>query len=369
MKVLLITPFFFERHRWMISAYKTALELSKDHEVAVLTTGRPAYEELSNTLRIYRMRDMFFPDPLNQSIIPGLWWSIWRVMRKEKPEMFLVSKHMFFTALAVPFLRMLGKRVIIMTDTFPGINWFPRTNMLGRFALKAYSALYGVPMLKMASKVVLLHEGLIGIAEKLGLKFEVIHNGVETERFDLAKPSPDIPRSPERINIGYVGRLESIKGYDDVIAVAKEMTQTDARLHFYFIGNTGGKEEYVRETESHQIHFLGHRDDLPALYPQLDMFILASYSEGLPNALMEAMYSRVACISSAVGGVLTLIRPGENGLLFEAGDRDGMQEQIKVFVANPQLRAALGEEARRTIEHGYTWVGIRQQFTRLFTSL
>jgi len=46
MKVLIIAPFFFEKHRWMISAYKTAHELSRDHEVIVLTTGTPRFEEV-----------------------------------------------------------------------------------------------------------------------------------------------------------------------------------------------------------------------------------------------------------------------------------------------------------------------------------
>ena len=61
MKILIIAPYFFEKHRWMISAYKTALNLAKKHKVVVLTCGTPAFEKLTPNLTVYRMRDLFLP--------------------------------------------------------------------------------------------------------------------------------------------------------------------------------------------------------------------------------------------------------------------------------------------------------------------
>ncbi|MDD3774319.1 MAG: hypothetical protein PHW50_03540, partial [Patescibacteria group bacterium] len=101
MKILIISPYFFEPHRWMISAYKTALALSKNDQVVVMTTGRPWIEQMNKNLTIYRLRDLFLPDPINFSFVPFLGWHLLRIIRKEKPDCFLVNKHMFYTSLAV----------------------------------------------------------------------------------------------------------------------------------------------------------------------------------------------------------------------------------------------------------------------------
>jgi glycosyltransferase involved in cell wall biosynthesis len=368
MKILIVAPYFFERHRWMISAYKTALELSKDHQVVVLTTGKPKYERLNNSLTVYRMWDLFLPDPINYSVVPNLPFRLWSVIRRERPDVFLVNKHMFWTSFSVFFLRLMGKKVVMVTDTFPGLNWMPR-RVIVRWVMRVYAWVIGVPLLKLSTFVVLLHEGLLPLAHRLRLRSLVIHNGVNTELYDNAEPNTDIPTSPEHINIGYIGRLETIKGYDDVLAVAQMMAKEDSRIHFYFVGNTKGKETLVQEYQSANIHFLGHRDDLPSLYPRFQVFVLASYSEGLPNALMEAMYCRCACVASAVGGVHTLIRDGEDGLLFHAGDREGLRARIEMLVRDPALRARLGDTARTVIQHGYRWEDIRVQYTALFQTL
>src|SRR3989344_2165473 len=187
MKLLLVCPYFFEPHRWMISAYKTALFLSKKIDVVVLTTGKPKYEQLNPRLKIYRMPDIFLPDPINYSIIPGLFWHLWRVVKLEKPTHFLVNKHMFFTTFSVLLLRMMGKKVVTATDSFPTIDWFPRNRHL-TWLMWLYSTLFGIPLLRLSTLVVLLHSNLLPIAHRLRLNAKVINNGVDLELIDKAKP-------------------------------------------------------------------------------------------------------------------------------------------------------------------------------------
>ena len=74
MKILLVTPYFFEPHRWNISAYKTAHSLARiGVNVIVFTArseGQPFLEKVGSHLKIYRYRDLFIPDPANFGIIP-----------------------------------------------------------------------------------------------------------------------------------------------------------------------------------------------------------------------------------------------------------------------------------------------------------
>lgn len=368
MKVLIVAPYFFERHRWMISAYKTARELAKDHDAVVLTTGKPRFEQMHPRLRVYRMFDIFLPDPVNYSIVPNLAFRLWRVVKKEKPDIFIVNKYMFFTTLAVPLLRIFGKKVITVTDTFPGINWLPRSRFVA-FVMRVYAYIIGIPLLWMSNVVILLHEGLLPVAERFHLHARVLHNGVETERYDGVPADSSILHNAEHINIGYVGRLESIKGYYDLVSVAEHLAPTDPRLHFYLVGNTDGKEAYVRQHAGSQIHFLGTEHDTPSIMKTFDIFVLPSYSEGLPNALMNAMYCGLACVATNVGGSRVLLHDGLSGLLFAPGDHQELQDRILRLVGNADERQQLGERARQTIEAGFTWNQIRMQYTKLFYEL
>jgi glycosyltransferase involved in cell wall biosynthesis len=365
-KILIVSPYFFEPHRWMISAYKTALYLSKHHQIVVLTTGRPRYEKLNKNLTIYRLPDIFIPDPLNLSYVPGLYYHLIRVVRREKPTHFIVNKNMYHTAFVIPLLRLWGKKVVTVTDTFPGVNWFPRNKNL-RWVHWALARLLGMPFLKMSSHTVLLHEGLINDAKKFHLNYSVIHNGVDLAEVDAASLSLDLDQ--RYLNIIYVGRLESIKGYLDLVAVAQSITRKNPKVRFTFVGSYQGKEEWVKEVESKQIVFLGHRTDIFPLLKSAQIFVLASYAEGLPNALMEAMACSLPVVCSEVGGVKVLIENEKNGLLFPAGDRAQMEKQLERLIGDAKLGQKLGRAARKTIEKDFSWENIAKEYKKLLSSL
>lgn len=365
MKVLIISPYFFEPHRWMISGYKTALNLSKGHQVVVLTTGKPAYEKLNPNLKIYRLKDLFLPDPVNFSIVPGLFSKLKKVIKKEKPDIFLVNKNMFYTSLSVLWLKFAGKKVFTQVDTFPGINWFSK-NPLVNIVLWVYARTIGLLILKSSYQVILLHEGLIPIASKFGLNYTVIHNGVDLELIKKAKPAPNLAKKGQEKRIVYVGRLESVKGYVDFLEVARKMSRADPRVKFYLVGNTAGKEKIVREYSSDRLIFLGHRTDVFSILKTMDIFVLPSYSEGLPNSLMEAMAVGLPCVASKVGGAKILVKDGFNGLLFSAGSQKAMENKIHTLLSSKKLREKLGTNAHQTIFKSYNWQKILSKYNRLF---
>ncbi|MCA9388672.1 glycosyltransferase family 4 protein [Candidatus Berkelbacteria bacterium] len=366
MKVLIIAPFFFERHRWMMSAYKTALNLSKKMQVVVLTTGSPQYETISPNLKIYRMWDLFLPDPINYSIVPGLIPNLEKIIHREQPDIFLVNKHMFFTSLAILWLRLRGKKVICATDTFPGLNWFPK-NKLVRIVMKAYSKLIGIPLLKLSNKVILFHEGLKIFGDQLKLNYQIIHNGVDLEKIDKAKISHEFDRT--KTNVIYVGRLETIKGYYDLIETAQQLSRERPDIVFYLVGNLSGKQELKEKCESSNIKFLGFRKDIPSLLKAADIFVLPSYSEGLPNALMEAMAAGCASLASNVGGIKILLDKEKNGLLFTPGNITELSAKIIKLADNRPLRRDLARAARRKIETAFSWATITEQYLKLFREL
>lgn len=96
------------------------------------------------------------------------------------------------------------------------------------------------------------------------------------------------------------------------------------------------------------------RDELASLYRHAELFVLSSREEGLGMVLMEAMASGTPVLSTDCGGPRTLITPGENGLLAEVGDPEGLAEEMRRLLENPAWRRRLAENGLATVRSEFT---------------
>jgi glycosyltransferase involved in cell wall biosynthesis len=190
------------------------------------------------------------------------------------------------------------------------------------------------------------------VAGRVGAgKVHLIPNGVDTARFS---PAPRPPNPVKRVL--YVGRLSQEKNLSPLIAaVAKLDSRIDARL--VFIGQGPLRERL--ETEA---RMLGVRTEfpgviehrlLPRYFTGADAFVLPSFTEGHPKALLEAMSCGVPCVASARGGNQSIIRDGETGLLFEPEDVDGLARRLERVLASEEPGRALAARAREEILRHY----------------
>ncbi len=93
-----------------------------------------------------------------------------------------------------------------------------------------------------------------------------------------------------------------------------------------------------------------NRDQLPSFYNLLDVLVLPSLRDGLPNALLEGMACECSVVATNVGGIPDVVRDNENGLLIPPGDIDALAEAVTELVTgSPERRAALGRAARQTV--------------------
>jgi glycosyltransferase involved in cell wall biosynthesis len=95
--------------------------------------------------------------------------------------------------------------------------------------------------------------------------------------------------------------------------------------------------------------FVGYRDDVERLLPDVDVAILLSWKEGMPRALLEPMAAGIPAVAWRVKGNRELIRSGENGLLAPAGAIDETAAQIVRLLEEPQLRRRLGAAAAERV--------------------
>lgn len=362
--ILLISPYWKEPHRWMVSSYKLAeLWQRLGYRVVVACMGSETKTERpSDTLTVHFKKDIFLKDPWNYGICVGFSGFVRRLAKEEKPDVIVCNKLLFWTSLSVISLTFAGNRVTVITDALVGMTWWPR-GFVPRFAARIYAWTLGWLILACARRVVFFHPQPERLLKTLGVfqKSRVIPTGI-----DLAKHS-----APERVNppvtITYVGRLESVKGVDDFLAAAAPLADEYPNVKVQVAGRYEEGNPLVRRYEK-QVHFLGLRDDVPAILSATDVFALASYSEGLSNAIMEAMASGCACVVSDVGGNRYLVQNGISGFLFPAGDREAMQSHLKRLIEDPAKRKAMGAAARGRIEAEFSWEKVGKMYSELFES-
>jgi glycosyltransferase involved in cell wall biosynthesis len=106
------------------------------------------------------------------------------------------------------------------------------------------------------------------------------------------------------------------------------------------------KEEALRLGASNRVVFLGWRDDIPEIMNALDVFVLPSLNEGMGRVLVEAMAAGKPIVASRVGGILDLVKDGQNGLLVEPRDTSALCDAIEKLLADKTLRDAMGKRGK-----------------------
>ena len=116
--------------------------------------------------------------------------------------------------------------------------------------------------------------------------------------------------------------------------------------------------------------FVEHTSHIEQYYRAADIFVLSSRREGLPNALLEAMASGIACIASHLDGVTDdLIEDGVNGLLVSPDEVAELKTALRVLVDYPERLSLLGRQARQTIETHFAIEQTAQEYLKVYRSL
>jgi glycosyltransferase involved in cell wall biosynthesis len=209
-------------------------------------------------------------------------------------------------------------------------------------ALKRHVAGWGMSR---AAAVIATTDDLRARAGRVARRVELIPNGVDTAHF---APGGRRRAAGEPFRVLYVGRLSAEK---NVAAAVEATAAVDGAT--LAVAGAGPLEASLREQARargivQRLEFLGVVDQrvLPAEYARADAFVLPSFTEGHPKALIEAMACGLPCVASDCAGNRSLIQDGVTGLLFEARRPQGLAAHLERLVRDPGLAARLGAAAR-----------------------
>lgn len=208
-------------------------------------------------------------------------------------------------------------------------------------------------------------------------KVTVIYNGINHHHFETTPDRQYLERTtgitPGDRVVGTVARLTPQKGVDDFIKAAAILTSRLSGVSFLVVG--GGPLREVLERQSRDLNlagklfFTGERRDIDMIMPCLDVFVLASVSEGLPLALLEAMAAGRPVVATRVGGVPEVLSDGVNGILLNPGDVEGLAGAIGSLIMNREIWSKMALAGRNRLLEGFTNEKMISSTEKVYTDL
>jgi len=159
--------------------------------------------------------------------------------------------------------------------------------------------------------------------------------------------------------IGAVGRLNGEKDYPNLLGAAKLLLQRRDDLYFVVAGK-GELEQELRDLSvqlgvADRVKFIGHFHDVRKVFELMDLYVLSSTREGLPNTVLEAMAMGIPIVSTDVDGVKEAVTHDSEALLVPPQDSAQLAAGIERMLDDAQLRQRLARNAREKVESQFSF--------------
>jgi glycosyltransferase involved in cell wall biosynthesis len=162
--------------------------------------------------------------------------------------------------------------------------------------------------------------------------------------------------------IGTIGRLSPEKGHGDFVEAAAIVISKGYKAHFVIVGDgpeAGNIDRMISgKGLRNSVTMTGYLRDPRRVLQDFDLMVLPSYSEGLPNVVLESLMMEVPVVSTAVGGVPEIIRDGEGGVLIPPGEPEKIAEAIMGFLDAPEKYKTMARNMKKTVENKFDF-GVR----------
>lgn len=266
--------------------------------------------------------------------------------------------------------RRAGIPIVGVSRGWTGENWKVRQyERLDRFHLR------------FLDRVVAVSDAQAAKVRRAGVPAErvrVIRNSSRLAAFESNTP-PDVgqlraffPIHPRQIVLS-AGRLSPEKGFGLLVDAAVSVFQRHPDAGFIHFGDGLERqaiESAIRERNlTGRFILAGFTDRLDALLPAADLVVLPSYTEGMPNVLLEAGAAGVACVATRVGGSPEVVADQVSGLLVPSGDPGAIASAIAELLADDARRAAMGRAARGRMLAEFSFAAQANAYASLLESI
>jgi len=361
------------------ASYFLAREFAKKGKKVFVLTGQPKFVPQSETKEgVTIIRVPAIQKHQDRSTIFEMLMFIFhslrlksQIIQRSKPDVILAFFGIPSGAIAYCFKKLFGVPYIVSLrgGDVPGFQ---------PYELAFYHKLLRLPIKKIwhnADSLVANSQFLKALAQplagKAGREVEVIPNGINSQTFH--PPSNDQRKRGNKLL--YVGRLVKQKDVATLIKAVKNLLFT---YQDNFILTIAGDGPQRKELENFVVQFCLQdcvtftgwldKQNLANLYRQHDIFILPSLDEGMSNALLEAMASKMVVIISDIEGNKLLVNDKKNGLLFKIQDPKNLAEKIHLAINDTDLAKKLANAAYQTSKQ-FSWAKSAKSYLKLIENI
>lgn len=301
------------------------------------------------------------------------------VIRDEKPD--IVHSWLYNANVAARLAMVLGDKTPIITsiqsaDYEPGAiitGGYNPHKMNGLKMIDKTMARLTKPHFVMCSEFVKTsYRENYGIDED---RTHVIYNSVdptlmETSEADVEKLREEFAFPPDTFVYLNVGRLDPQKNHKAIFEAFRQVLE-EAPNSVLLLAGIGSLDDKLKQDVkdlkiSEKVLFLGRRTDIPALLAMADVFVFPSFFEGLPVALVEAMFKSKPCIASRIDVFKEVITDGETGLLIDPRSPSELKDAMIKLYEDKNLRRYLGENALRQVQSKFHSDTTARQWENLY---
>ncbi len=207
----------------------------------------------------------------------------------------------------------------------------------------------------------------------------VLYNGIDTEYWQRKGIRPvlrkELKIKDNEFLVGTVARITYDKDLPTFYKVAQLVLEENPAVKFVIVGDGYGNELQEAKDQVASlgldkiIHFTGHRTDLREIYSSLDIFLITSLTEGMPNTVLEAMALEVPVVATDVGGVPELMGNGKTGILCKTKSHKNMTSALLKLMDDKILRINFATSSRQRIEKKFSFTKRLQKMEQFYAEL
>jgi glycosyltransferase involved in cell wall biosynthesis len=277
-----------------------------------------------------------------------------------------------------------------MARDYPLASYAVRRNpgarlIITRHVLFPLNRLHAITLSK-AARVIAVSEAAAGQLRAQGLvpheRIVVVPNGIDVQRFENARSQFDrveffrqweIPEN--RLLIGAVGEIKSLKGHEDFVRAAAIILRRFPNAQFLIAGAD------ISQTREHHaalaaliakldlakhVQLFGWLDDIAQFYCALDVFVSASQMESFGLAIVEAMACGTAVVATATEGAQEIIENGETGLLVEIGAVEDLAAAVIAVLEDQAKRRRIARRAGEVVQARFSLTRMVDQTEKIY---
>ena len=328
-------------------------------------------DEMQNGLHVIRPVTMGPGKLKTITFVLGTLWRLWCL----KNNYAIVHAHLAFgpAFAGVIASRILGKNSIIKfgnSGEFGDILTSQRT-LRGR--LRLYAIRHWADVVIVLDDVMRREAVTAGFDPK---QVRLMSNGIDVAALDSADPESErgfLPNSENKIFAIFVGRLTKQKSLPTLLQAVSIVIQSCPSLHLILLGDGPERSNLKRQAVAlgitRHVTFAGYHENVGPYLRRAHIFALPSVSEGISNALLEAMVFGLPCVVSSIGGNIEVLDHGKCGVLLPPDDVKAWARALEKMATTDSLRLEMGQLARRRVVENYDFSVIGMKYEELYEEL